>query len=191
MQTSDPLVHEVEVKYQVWDTKSLAAALGRARVSLQPPVAQDDQAYAPAAWAYGMSKLGVPFARLRTQGARHLFTVKVPQLNELACVEHETFVADREQMHRSILLMGFVPTMRIVKQRRTGVWDDAVVCVDEVAGLGTFLELERLVRGDQSGEEVQEDLDVRARSLGVDMRRTSETYDSLLRSSVLRTAHPR
>ena len=76
---------------------------------------QDDQAYAVAGWRYGQSKLGVPFARLRTEAGRHVFTVKVPGDNELSCAEHETAVADRDEMHMAVVAMGFTPTVRIVK----------------------------------------------------------------------------
>ena len=47
-----------------------------------------------------MTKLGVAFARLRTQDGRHLFTLKRPVDNELACLEFETEVADREHVLR-------------------------------------------------------------------------------------------
>jgi adenylate cyclase class 2 len=109
---------EVEVKYRVGDPAALIAALVRAGVVLGEGYEQDDQAYAPAAWAYGVSKIGVPFARLRSQGGRLLFTVKVPQANELDCAEQETVVADRAAMHEALCLMGFVPTVKIMKMRR-------------------------------------------------------------------------
>jgi adenylate cyclase class 2 len=83
-----------------------------------------------------MSKIGVPFARLRSQGGRVLFTVKVPRANELDCAEQETVVADRAAMHEALLLFGMVPTVRIVKDRRTGSWGGMQVCVDLVEGLG-------------------------------------------------------
>lgn len=50
-------------------------------------------------------------ARLRTEAGRHLFTVKVPGDNELSCEEHETEVADRDQMHAAVEAKGFTPTV--------------------------------------------------------------------------------
>jgi len=81
---------------------------------------QDDQAYAPESWAYGDDRRGVPFARLRTVGGGHVFTLKRPAENVLSCEEHETAVADREQMHHAVVAMGIRPTARIVKMRRAG-----------------------------------------------------------------------
>lgn len=175
-------VHEVEVKYRVHDEPALVEALNARGVRLSAPVRQDDQAYAPAAWRYGMSKIGVPFARLRTQEGQHLFTVKRPMDNEMACLEHETVVADREQMHAALVTMGFVPTVRIVKTRRGGRWGNVSLCLDTVADLGVFVELEAMIEADRSGRDAQEYLDGLIRSLGVLVQRTTDTYDSLLRA---------
>lgn len=176
-----PTVREVEVKYRVADPAALLTALGNAGVRLSDPIAQDDQAYAPASWSYGMPKTGVPFARLRSQGGRFLFTVKVPAANELDCAERETVVDDRAAMHAALLMMGYTPTVRIVKGRRVGEWAGAQVCVDDVDGLGVFVEVERMVADSESGELVQASLDEQVRSLGVPVDRVTQTYDSLLR----------
>ncbi|MFI6928092.1 class IV adenylate cyclase [Nonomuraea spiralis] len=176
---------EIEVKYRVGDLDALVSALAARGAALSPPVWQDDQAYAQLGWDYGQSKIGVVFARLRTtENGQHLFTVKKPLANEQACLEHESPVADREQMHEAITTMGFRPTARIVKTRRTAVLDGLSVCVDEVEHAGIFMELERTVAADQSGTAVQAELDAWARSLGVELERTSDTYDSLVRSQL-------
>jgi adenylate cyclase class 2 len=178
----DGRCQEIEVKYRIVDLDALVRALESRRVALSSPLRQDDQAYAPAGWSYGMSRIGVPFARLRTQGSRHMFTVKKPVDNVLACIEHESEVTDRGQMHEALLVMGWVATVRIAKQRRTGRWGTASVCVDEVEELGAFIELERMAAPAEPGELVQTELDALVRSLGVAVERTHDTYDSLLRS---------
>ncbi|GLZ16256.1 hypothetical protein Acsp04_64910 [Actinomadura sp. NBRC 104425] len=181
-------VQEIEVKYRVvLDGPALEAALAARGAVLSAPVRQDDQAYAPRSWRYGDSKIDVPFARLRTQEGQHLFTVKRPVANEQACIEHETTVEDRAQMHQALVAMGFQPTVRIVKTRRTARLDtrelgEVLVCVDEVEHLGLFLELEA-VRVD-SAEVAQRTLDRLARSLGVELERVSDTYDSLVRQAL-------
>jgi len=175
---------EIEVKYRVYDPAELETALARHGLALSAPVHQDDQAYAEAGWQYGMSKLGVAFARLRTEAGRHLFTLKRPTDNELACLEFETEVADREQMHGALQHMGFYPTVRIVKTRRTARLGELSLCLDEVEHAGTFLEIERVIGPGRAGEAVQAELDAFARSLGVELERTTETYDSLVRSAL-------
>ena len=174
-------LREIEVKYRLFDLAGLERALAVRGVSLSPAVVQDDQAYAPAGWSYGQPKAGVSFARLRTQDGGHVFTVKTPLANEMACAEHETAVADREQMHEAVLAMGFVPTMRIVKARRSARVGELAVCVDEVQHAGLFFEVEKVVAAGGSALAVQEVLDGFARSLGVAMDRVTDTYDSLVR----------
>lgn len=184
------LEQEIEVKYRVGDPAALETALAARGVRLSPPVVQDDQAFAPGSWSYGQPKTGVVFARLRTQDGVHVFTVKRPIDNEQACVEHERPVTDREEMARALELMGWRPTVRIVKRRRTARLDalGIDVCVDEVDHAGVFLELERVVGAGESGEAVQTELDEWARSLGeeVGLERTSDTYDSLVRVALSR-----
>ncbi|GAB2964160.1 class IV adenylate cyclase [Micromonospora polyrhachis] len=177
-------VREIEVKYRVAEPDAIVVALRQLGVELSAPVRQDDQAYAPAGWAYGQSKTGVSFARLRTQDGRHLFCVKRPLDNELACQEYETEVAEREPMHAAILAMGFQPTVRIVKTRRTGRLGGMSFCLDEIRHLGTFLEIELLVDDNRSAVEVQARLDDFAQSLGVELARSTETYDSLIRAAL-------
>jgi adenylate cyclase class 2 len=176
-------VCEVEVKYRVCDLAALESALSVRGIVLSASVFQDDQAYARVGWEYGQSKIGVPFARLRTERGRHLLTVKTPLANEQSCVEHESEVADREQMHAAVQQMGFYPTVRIRKTRRTAAVGSMSLCVDEVDGIGVFLEIERIVHPDEAGERVQAELDWFARALGVPLERTSDTYDSLVRAA--------
>ncbi|MEV6868369.1 CYTH domain-containing protein [Streptosporangium subroseum] len=175
---------EVEVKYRVDDLGVLEAALAQRGAHLSAPAHQDDQAYAENGWTYDHPKVGRSFARLRTQDGRHLFTVKRPVDNSMACMEYETEIADREQMHDAVTLMGFHPTVRIVKSRRTARLGGMTICVDEVEHAGAFVEIERTVSGAESGAAVQVELDAFARSLGVDLVRTTDTYDSLVRAAL-------
>jgi adenylate cyclase class 2 len=175
---------EIEVKYRVVDAADVELALATRGLVLSPPVHQDDQAYTPRGWSYGTSKQGVPFARLRTQDGRHLFTLKQPTDNELACLEFETEVADRDEMHQALLHMGFYPTIHIVKTRRTARLGELTLSLDEVDHLGVFVEIERLIPPGRSGDAVQAELDAFARSLGVELERTTDTYDSLLRAAL-------
>ncbi|WP_396888549.1 class IV adenylate cyclase [Micromonospora craniellae] len=174
---------EVEVKYRVGDLARLEAALAARGIVLSAPVVQDDQAYARVGWKYGQSKLGVPFVRLRTERGRCLLTVKTPVANEQSCVEHETEVADRDQMHAVVQQMGFYPTVRIRKTRRTAVVGPMSLCLDEVDGLGPFLEIERIIESGEAGEQVQAELHRFACTLMVPLVRTGGTYDSLIQAA--------
>ncbi len=183
-------MREVEVKFRVPDAGSLLTALAARGIELGPPTRQDDQAYAPIGWEYGDARAGVPFARLRTVQDQHTFTVKRPAENVMSCDEFESPVADRHQMHLAVLAMGFRPTVRIGKLRRTAALDDGQVslCVDDVDDLGTFVEVERIVPDGVPGELVQAELASFVASLGVTAERSEESYDTLVRSALQKRA---
>lgn len=176
-------MREIEVKYRVADLEGLQGALKAQGIELSDPVYQDDQAYAPVSWRFGDPKIGVSFLRLRTAGGRHYFTLKQPVSNAQACVEHETEVADRDAMHHAALRMGFRPTVRIAKTRRTATIGDRSLCVDDLEGVGGFLEVEQMVPDDADPRATQAELAAFVDSLGVTASRTTDTYDSLVHAS--------
>jgi adenylate cyclase, class 2 len=176
-------VREIEVKYRVDDLEALQAALKAHGIELSDPVYQDDQAYAPATWQFGDSKLGISFLRLRTTGGRHYFTLKQPVSNAQACVEHETEIADRQAMHHAALHMGYRPTVRITKTRRTATIGDRCLCVDDLEGVGGFIEVERLAPDDADPRAIQAELAAFVDSLGITATRTTDTYDSLVHAA--------
>jgi adenylate cyclase class 2 len=173
-------VREIEVKYRCDDIETLLADLKSRGIGVSDPLYQDDQAYAPDGWRFGDSKIGVSFLRLRTAAGRHTFTLKEPALNEQACLEYETEIADRETMHRAVLRMGYRPTVRIAKTRRTASYDGCSLCIDDVEGIGGFIEAERMVPDDADAGAVQASLAALIESLNLAVIRTTETYDSLV-----------
>ncbi|MGH3159512.1 MAG: class IV adenylate cyclase [Streptosporangiaceae bacterium] len=177
------MVREIEVKYHVDDLETLLVALKSRSIELSGPIYQDDQAYAPDGWQFGDSKLGVSFVRLRTVDGRHYFALKEPGENAQACLEYETEVADRAAMHGAIVRMGYHPTVRVAKARRTATLEHCSLCVDDVEGVGGFLELERMVPEGVPAGGVQAELAAFVASLGVVAVRTDETYDSLVRAA--------
>lgn len=176
-------MREIELKYRVDDLEALLVALKSHGIELSEPVFQDDQAYAPAGWQFGDSKLGVPFLRLRTVQGRHYFTLKQPAGSAQDCLEYETEVTDRQAMHHAALHMGYRPTVRIAKTRRTATLDDCSLCIDDVDGIGGFLELERLASGDADAQAIQADLAAFVSSLGIAATRIDQTYDSLVQAA--------
>ena len=176
---------EIEARYRVDEPQRLVERLEAIGVCLSLPVDQDDQAYAPLSWRYGMDRIGVPFARLRTEGDQHLFTVKTPISDVRTCRERETVVADRAAMHEAILMMGFRPTVQIRKRRRRAwVADGHTVCVDEVEHAGWFVEVEALAEPDDDHEAVRAGLEWWIDSLRIATSRVTESYDTIVRAAV-------
>lgn len=174
---------EIEVKYRVVDSQGLEAALVAYGIELSAPVRQDDQAYAPITWTPGASRLGVTFVRLRSQNDRCTFTTKTPVDNVLACREFETVVNDPEQMHHAIIAMGYRPTVRVIKQRRTARVGTYSLCLDDVEGVGAFLEVEAVAEGTADMATVQETLAAWVDGLEAPLERTGATYDQVVQQA--------
>ncbi|MFD0689252.1 class IV adenylate cyclase [Actinomadura fibrosa] len=178
-------MREVEVKFRVADGRAVIAVLGARGIEFGPAARQDDLAYAPAGWEFGDGRLGVAFLRLRTVDGRHFFALKQPGANAQACLEHETEIADRGQMHQAILRMGYRPAVRIAKTRRAASDSDVALCLDDLDGVGTFLELERMVPEHVPAEAVQDGLAAYVDALGIEGERVHETYDTLAHAAAL------
>ncbi len=169
---------EVEARFSV--NEDALARLEAWGLVFSEPVVQDDQAYAPAHWNWGDDRIGVPFARLRTQLGRHLFTVKRPITDVRTCVERECEVTSRSAMHDALELMGFTPTVRIVKSRRTARRDDVSFCFDELQSVGTFVEIEALAREDDDLDAIRQQIESLLDGMGVCAERCTLSYDTLV-----------
>lgn len=176
---------EVEVRFRLLDERHALHQLRNVGVRFGKASLQDDQAYAPEEWSYALSRISVTFARLRTSGGRHLFTVKRPVTDVRTCIEHECFVSDREAMHEAILLMGFRPTIQIRKQRALARRGEFTFCLDEVDGLGRFLEVERVASIDDDAEAVRREIEAFVAYAGLAVERCHDTYDAMLHAQAL------
>lgn len=171
---------EVEVKYRLPDKAAAEQALLARGVSLGPAVRQDDQAFAPVGWTYQDKNVGVTFARIRTQDGVHTFTVKRPIENQFACLEYESEVSDPAALTEAIKLMNYAPTTRIVKTRRTGQLGEFVICLDEVEGLGAFLEVEQMADNDVDPKAIMASLNQFVDSLSIEAQPVHDGYDVLV-----------
>lgn len=91
--------------------------------------------------------------RLRTcetegKGTEVLLTFKGPKqdLRSNSRTEYETAVGDGETAQALLEALGFHPACRVEKVRRELSLGEITLCLDQVTGLGDFLELELLCR---------------------------------------------
>ena len=103
--------------------------------------------------------------------------------DDQACLEYETEVTDRDAMHHAALHMGYRPTVRIIKVRRTASIGGCSLCIDDLEGVGGFIEAERMAPDDADAREIQAELAALIESLGAAAARTTETYDSLVHAA--------
>jgi len=79
-----------------------------------------------------------------------LITYKGPKIGKLAKTrtEHETTVGDMDTMVKLLTALGYRPLSPVEKTRTEYTLGQVTLCMDEVKGLGSFLELEHLVEQD-------------------------------------------
>ena len=112
-----------------------------------------------------------------------LLTYKGPKLDQVsnARTEYETAVSDGETAEKLLEALGYRPLAVVDKVRRTYRMEDVTLCLDEVAGLGGFLELEILVPAEEGREEAVGRLLALLDGLGISRDRLSRrSYLELL-----------
>jgi adenylate cyclase class 2 len=82
--------------------------------------------------------------RLRRQGGRAILTYKGPKIDKTTKTreEIEVEVADPDAVAAILKKVGFGVAMEVRKVRSEYLLADAVVCLDRVAGLGDYVEVE-------------------------------------------------
>jgi adenylate cyclase class 2 len=89
------------------------------------------------------------FLRIReTSEGKVFFTVKKSLKQALSKIEYETAIENKEEMHQAILLMGYCVAVKVKKTRQFLHYKDYEICVDDVEGLGFFVEVEKFSEDD-------------------------------------------
>ena len=112
-----------------------------------------------------------------------LLTYKGPKLDRVssARTEYETAVADGEAAGKLLEALGCRPVSTVEKLRREYRLEDVTLCLDEVTGLGAYLELETLVPSEAERETAVNRLLTLLDRLGVSRDRlTRHSYLDLL-----------
>ena len=170
---------EIEVKARVEDFSDIKTRLEGFGCSFGEPVVQEDIIFVNFKDDFTAFKPGANFLRIRNAKGKIFFTLKQPQANELDCIEKEVEISDSDQFRGALELMGYHEAVRVRKTRLKAKYNDIEICLDDVADLGTFIELERITDGD--GKEVQEELVGFLETLGIGREnRVEKGYDTLV-----------
>ncbi len=143
-------MHEIEIKAQVRDREALLAKLGSLGCALSDPVTQDDTVYAKNVGSVAEFVRNSAFLRIRVQGSsKTIFTVKHHEGRDAndptgVPVEYELEISSRDTMQQILTVLGFREAVRVKKTRRKCRYQEWEICLDEVEGLGTFIEIEQM-----------------------------------------------
>ena len=170
---------EIEVKAKVRDFEEIKDKLKKIGCILSEPIIQDDYIYNRKGVNIRKGYDGSPILRIREQSGKVIFTLKKNRSNELDCIEKEIEVSDKEILKDIFDLMDYESTIEVHKKRIKGVYNDYEICLDEVDGLGSYIEVEKM--SEEDGEKVQAELFEFLQGLGVSKEdRVFNGYDTLI-----------
>lgn len=147
--------YEVEQKFRVADAGALEARLTAMQAKIHKPSLQVDIYYAHPCRDFSQTDEAL---RIRREGDQSWITYKGPKLDKTTKTRHEIDLAlpsaDEEDGFGSLLeALGFTKVREVRKHRRkvelTWQGQEVDAALDEVEGLGTFIELEILTSQDK------------------------------------------
>ncbi|MFA5777993.1 MAG: class IV adenylate cyclase [Candidatus Paceibacterota bacterium] len=157
--------YEVEVKARVKNFDEIIPKLKELGCVLSEPIMQDDYIFNQKGIDLYKGHGDLSVLRIREQDKKIIFTLKKNRSNELDCIEKEIEVNDKNTLKEIIELLGFESNVEVHKKRIKTNYKDYEICLDEVDGLGTYIEVEKM--SDEDGEKVQEELFGFLQTLGI------------------------
>lgn len=113
---------------------------------------QKDELFLFGKTSYSQHVTGEPALRIRSSGSKHYFTYKHTVLRSGNRVEHETEVSDPAAMRAALLAMGWHDVIHLEKVRQHYHAGGVTYDLDDVKGLGNFLEIELVAEKDANAE---------------------------------------
>lgn len=111
-----------------------------------------------------------------------LMTLKVEGQAKLVSDEYEFAVDDGNMARQMLTALGWQEVVTVDKVRLEPKTEDYTICVDEVAGLGLFIELEVLAEDDANTDNVQQQMHSFLKSLNIDGELWKTPYDTSIRN---------
>lgn len=114
--------------------------------------------------------------------AKAIITLKVEGRTKLVSDEYE-FAVDGGDMARQMLTaLDWQEVVTVDKVRLESKTEDYTICVDEVAGLGLFIELEVLAEDDANTDNIQQQMHSFLKNLNIDGELWKIPYDTSIRN---------
>lgn len=177
---------EVEAKAKIANENFVIKELKRLGCVFGAPIIQNDVIFAKSAVNFDKFQPNLITLRIREEkslkAARVLFTLKMPQKNEMDAIEKEIAIkeADKSRLIDIIKTLGYKEIIRVSKKRRKCRYKGYEICIDKVGDLGDFIEMEKLTQKGGS-EKIQKEMMEFLRRLGVkDKDFIMRGYDTLM-----------
>lgn len=113
---------------------------------------------------------------------RSLITLKIERQAKLVSDEYEFAVDDGNMARQMLTALGWQEVVTVDKVRLVSKTEDYTICVDEVAGLGLFIELEVLAEDDANTDNIQQQMYSFLKNLNIDGELWKTPYDTSIRN---------
>jgi len=111
-----------------------------------------------------------------------LMTLKVEEQTKLVSDEYEFTVDDGNTARQMLTALGWQEIVTVDKVRLESKTEDYTVCIDEVAGLGLFIELEVLTEDSADVKNIQQQMCNFLKNLDIDGELWKIPYDTSIRN---------
>ena len=116
-----------------------------------------------------------------------LMTLKVEGQTKLVSDEYEFVVDDGNAARQMLAALGWQEVVTVDKVRLESKTKDYTICIDEVAMLGLFIELEVLTEDSADVKNIQQQMCNFLKSLDIDGKLWKIPYDTSIRNLYLKT----
>ena len=113
---------------------------------------------------------------------RSLMTLKVEGQAKLVSDEYEFVVSDGNAARQMLTALGWQEIVTVDKARLESKTKDYTICIDEVAGLGLFIELEVLTEDSADVKNIQQQMCNFLKNLDIDGKLWKIPYDTSIRN---------
>jgi predicted adenylyl cyclase CyaB len=152
-------MYEVEVKAHLRNRKAVIKKLESFGCKFSEELHQVDTIFLPEGKPFP-EPLGTPALRIRRENDKTFFTLKITQTGRQDCIERELEIMDGDKMIEIVKLLKFYEIPSVDKKRIKTHVKDIEVVLDNVKGLGNFIEAEKIVThaDPEKRKKIQQDL---------------------------------
>ena len=111
-----------------------------------------------------------------------LMTLKVEGQTKLVSDEYEFTISDGSVARQILTVLGWQEVVTVDKVRHELKTEDYTICINEVAGLGLFIELEVLAEDEVNADNIQQQMYSFLKNLNIDGELWKIPYDTSIRN---------
>ncbi len=144
---------EVEVKAKINNVDSIRKNLNKIGVEFFKKTTQSDEVYIG-----NKTNLSKMSARIRLENNIYTLTVKEKLSNILDNNEYEFVTTKPKDTAKLLIALGFKRLIKVKKVRTLYKYKKLSICLDQVAGLGNYIEVEKIVNESVDSQVVQKEI---------------------------------